>query len=210
MKKYFSIFFIATLLCCEISAQQIIADIARKYYRSNPFESEFSQFLVHLMNDPTLKDKSIHKRTDSTLFFMEGIYTDHNPFSFKGRETKIILAEKEEAENDSAGSLQITYLYQLVAYALPGEEGIKNIREEFDKFCRHYKRKFDGDNYKELKSAEKQVGEIRDYISGSTGFSPLSVAWATSNEQNNNLIAITIRFRVFDNRAYLPLIQDVF
>lgn len=205
-----SILILVISCSCHITAQEVIFDIAKKYYRSDPFEKEFSKFLDHLMNDPTLTNKKTLKKTDSTLFFFEGSYTSHNPFLFTATHTKIILAEKEEAENDTSQYIYTTFLYQLVAYTTPGAEGIKNVQDEFDKFCRHYKKRFDGENYKELKTQEKQVGEIRDYTLGYAGFSPLTVAWAISKESNNNLFALTIRFRVFDNQAYLPIITNGF
>jgi hypothetical protein len=210
MKKYLPIVLYIIFNYHPIVAQETIFNIAKTYYRSDPFEKEFSSFLNHLMNDPTLINKTINKKTDSTLFFLEGIYTSHSPFFFKADHTKIILAEKEEVENDSLQYVNTTFYYQLIAYASPGEEGVRDVRETFEKFCRHYKKKFDGDNYKELKAEEKQVGEIRDYSLKYPGFYPLTVAWATANGQNDNIFALTIRFRVFENQAYLPIATNGF
>jgi hypothetical protein len=210
MKSYSIIIFFVIFFCYKSSAQEIVFDIAKMYYRSNPFENEFSQFLNHLMNDPALLNKTIHKKTDSTLFFLEGNYTSHNPFFFKASHTKIILAEKEDATNDSLQYIQTTFIYQLIAYSSPGEEGIKDVREEFEKFCRHYKKKFEGENYKELKTGKEQAGEIRDYSLKYIGLYPLTVAWATSKEHNDNIFALTIRFRVFENQAYLPITTNDF
>ena len=210
MKKYPVIFFFIICFCYQSYAQQAVYDIAKTYYRSTPFENEFGAFLNHLINDPTLINKTIIKKTDSTLFFLEGIYTSHSPFFFKANHTKIILAEKEEVENDSLSYVNTTFFYQLIAYASPGEEGKKDVREEFERFCRHYKKKFDGDNYKELKVEEKQAGEITDYALKYPGFYPLTVAWATSNGHNDNIFALTIRFRVFENQAYLPIAANGF
>src|SRR5437762_6030635 len=92
MKIFFIIFSSFIFFCHQSSAQQIVYDIAKSYYRSNPFENEFSKFLNHLMNDPTLADKIIHKKTDSTLFFLKGVYSSHNPFFFKANKTEVILA----------------------------------------------------------------------------------------------------------------------
>jgi hypothetical protein len=209
MKKYLSILIFVTY-SYQSPAQQTLNHIAEIYYRSNPFEKEFSKFLNHLMNDPTLINKIIHKKTDSTLFFLEGIYTSHNPCFFKASQTKIILAEREEAESDSSKYLHTVFVYQLISYASPGDEGIKDVREEFEKFCRHYKKKFEGDHYKELKAEKKLTGEIRDYSLKYQGFFPLSVAWATSREHDVNIFALTIRFIVFDNQAYLPVTTDGF
>jgi hypothetical protein len=210
MKKYSIIFFFIICLCYQSSAQQAVYNIAKTYYRSNPFENNFSKFLDYLMNDPTLVNKTIHKKTDSTLFFLEGTYATHNPVFFKASQTNIILAEREEVENDSSQYIHTFFVYQLISYASPGEEGIKDVREEYEKFCRHYKKKFEGDHYKELKAEEKQAGEITDYSLKYPRFFPLSVAWATSREHDANIFALTIRFMVFENQAYLPITPDDF
>jgi hypothetical protein len=217
MKHYFIIFFFVIFSCyhssAQISAQQAIYDIAKNYYRANPFENKFNSFLNHLMNDPALLNKTIHKKTDTTLFFLEGTYSSHSPFFFKADKTKIILAENEEVknvENDSSLYLQTTFFYQIIAYAPAGEEGIKDVKEEFEKLCRRNNKKFDGNNYKELRTDEKQGGEIRNYSSDYPGFFPLTIAWATSKEHNDNILALTIRFMVFENQAYLPITADDF
>src|SRR6266404_4803476 len=69
-----------------------IVHIAKDYFRSNPYNTYFSSFLNHLMNDPTLSDKTITKRTDSSFFFFMGNYNNHNPFGFKADRTEIRLA----------------------------------------------------------------------------------------------------------------------
>lgn len=211
MKKYLSILIFISLYSCHTFAQEVIVELAKKYYRSNPFEGSFNQFLNHLMNDPTLKEKTIHKKTDSTLFFLEGAYSTHNPFFLKANKTKIILAEREEVETgDSLQYFQTTFLYQLIAYASPSEAGTKDVKEAFEKICRHYKKKFDGEYYREIKYKGIQTGEVRDYSLNYPGFLPLTVAWATTNEEKDNLIALTIRFRVFDNLAYIPTALEGF
>jgi len=210
LKNCFIIFFFVIFSCYDSSAQQAIYDIAKNYYRSNPFENEFSKFLNHLMNDPTLADKIIYKKTDSTLFFLKGVYASHSPFFFKADKTEIILAEYEEADKDSSQFIHTVFVYQLISHAASGEEGIKNVKEEFEKLCRHYKKRFDENNYRELKAGEKQAGEIRNYSSNYPGFFPLTIAWATSKEHDDNIFALTIRFMVFENRAYLPITTDGF
>ena len=59
--------------------QKSIIQIAKNHFRSNPFDREFSQFLNHLMNDPTIGNKKILKRTDTSFFYFSGEYSDYNP-----------------------------------------------------------------------------------------------------------------------------------
>lgn len=203
MKKILLLFTFFTV--SYANAQELFRKISENYYRSAPFNREFSQFLNHLMNDPSLANKTIHKKTDSTLFFLEADYASHNPFFFKTSRTKIILAEKDEVLKDSIEFMQTVYEYQLIGYAPPGEEGIRDVQQEFDKFCRKYRKGFDGDNYKEIKNEGIESGEIRDYSFTRLTFYPLTVAWATSRDHSQNIFALTIRFMVYNNRAFLPI-----
>src|SRR5260221_14739721 len=82
-------------------AQDVLMQVAKNYFRSNPFDRAFSQFLSHLMNDPTVTNTTISKRTDTTFFYLRGDYTHHNPFFFKAKRTAVIVGEKEIVINDS-------------------------------------------------------------------------------------------------------------
>ncbi len=207
MKKFY-LLLIITSTAFYTEAQRLNT-ITQTYYRISPFNKEFSAFLLRLMNDPTLTDKTIHRKTDSTLFFLEGTYKNHSPFFFKAGKTKIILAEREHL-TDSGRQINSIFLYQLVGYAPAGEEGVKDILEEFEKFCRQHKKGFDGQSIRELKSQENKLGEVRDYLYNNLIFSPLTVAWSTNKEKSENVFAITVRFMVVENNAYLPVPADGF
>jgi hypothetical protein len=183
----------------------MLLKVTENYYRSLPFHKEFSRFVTHLMNDPTFMKDTIHKKTDSTLFYMRGTYRSHNPFFFKAIRTDIILAEKEEMIYDSATMTRSVFYYQLVGYAPPGEEGIKDVQQEFEKACRRYKRGFTGSNEKEFKKGEVKKGEVKDYLFRYTTYPPLTISWLSSEEGKNNVFAITVRFIVYDNMALLPI-----
>jgi hypothetical protein len=184
-------------------SQETFVKISESYFRSTPFHKEFSRFVSHLMNDPTLINKRILKKTDSTLFFLEGDYSSHNPFFFKSIRTSVILAEKELETGDSLRPAQTIYIYQLIGYAPSGEDGIKEVKAEYEKFCRRYKKGFSESAYKELKEGDKQSGEMNNFSFNGLSFYPLTAAWATSKTHQDNLFAITIRFKVFNNTAYL-------
>lgn len=186
-------------------SQEMLLKVSEEYYRSLPFHKEFNRFVQHLLNDPTLITDTIHKKTDSTLFYMRGSYRTHNPFFFKGIRTDVILAEKEEMEYDSAAPARSIFYYQLVGYAPPGETGRKEVEQEFERACRRYKRGFTGSNERELKAGDKKVGEIRDYLFRFTSYPPLTLSWATSNNGQTNLFALTIRFIIVENQALLPI-----
>ncbi|MBI5372961.1 MAG: hypothetical protein HZA79_13145 [Sphingobacteriales bacterium] len=191
--------------------------IIRQYYRINPFNKEFSSFLQRLMNDPTLSNTTIHRKTDSTLFFLEGNYTTHRPFFFPAGQVKVILAEREltpdlparlaakrAGQAGSAEDFNTVFLYQLVGYAPGGKEGEQDVKKEFEKLSRQYQRVFEISSPRELKSGQQVYGEVRDFYFTNVFFPILTLAWSTSGEKEN-LVAITVRFMVYNNAAYLPI-----
>jgi hypothetical protein len=189
----------------QVSDEHIMGStgkIAHDYYRISPFNKDFSDFLIRLMNDPTLSQSKIIRKTDSTLFFLEGLYKTHRPFFFKPEKVKIILSERE-VEIDQTGITKSMFLYQVVAYAAPGKEGSADVKNEYEKILRRYKKSFDMNNPRELKNGDTLTGEVRDFYFENVSFPTVSLAWST-DEQNGTLVAITIRFLVFDNRAFLP------
>jgi hypothetical protein len=198
------------LLASSICYSQPINRIAKTFYRSNPFIVSFSDFLTHLINDPTLENKKLMKKTDSTLFFLEGDYKTHRPFVLNDSRTHVILAEKEEALDSAGTSYRTVYVYQLIGYAAPGDEGLKEVKKEYERFCRKYKNGFNGGMYtQELMLNEKQTGEICNFkLYQYLSFYPVTVAWAHSKD-GTNLYALTMRFIMDDNKATIPFLPTL-
>lgn len=190
----------------QISDEKIMGaagKIAHDYFRVSPFNKDFSTFVSRLMNDPSVQQSTIRRKTDTTLFFLEGIYSTHKPFFFRPDKVKIILSERE-TEGDSINPAQPFFLYQIVGYAPPGKEGKTDVQDEYEKLVRQYKRAFDMNHPRELKDGDTLSGEIRDFYFENVSFPVMTLAWST-NEINGNVLAITIRFFVYDNRAFLPI-----
>jgi len=199
---------ISFLFACQTAYPQSLNKIGQDYFRLDPFKTEFSQFLNSLMNDPALAEKEISKRTDTTLFYLSGIYPSHKPFFFPTTRCKIILAE-QEGYTDSLSTIPYYYfVYQLVGYASQDEEGLKNVKQEFEKLNRRYKKGFDSKNQKDLKRNGQESGAITNYSIKEMAFYPLTIAWATSGDQKENIVTISIRFFMVDNKAFLPITAD--
>lgn len=198
-----------TLLLLTIAfvtnAQQSIFKITKNYYRADPFAVPFSSFLTKLLNDPAAKNVSLHKKTDSTLFYFSGDYLSHKPFFFPGIGTKIILAEREVMIADTVDYLKSYYIYQLIGYASEGEEGFKDVKEEYAKFIKKYKKDFPGPSVQKVTDSKGATGEITNFHSSIIDFYPLAFAWSSSGDKKENLFVITISFWVTDNTAWLPV-----
>ena len=190
----------------QISDEKIMGaagKIAHDYFRISPFNKDFSSFVSRLMNDPTLQQSNIQRKTDTSLFFLEGNYSTHKPFFFRPDKVKVILAERE-TEGDSLHPSEPFFLYQIVGYAPAGKEGKTDVQDEYEKLVRQYKRAFDMNHPRELKDGDTVTGEIRNFYFENVSFPVMTLAWST-NGVNGNVLAITIRFFVYDNRAFLPI-----
>ena len=204
------IIFIASIILTTFfcTAQEVLMQVAKNYFRSDPFNNEFGQFLKHLMNDPTLVNSSVNKRTDSSFFYLRGDYTHHNPFFFKAKRTQVILAEKEIISNDSLQLTDTIITYQVAGYTEGGKEGEDDVKKEFERFDRKYIKRFIKNDYSELKYGTETTGAIRNYYVKFSFLSPLSVAWQKIGSTNENVFVITLRFKVSDNNAVLPISSD--
>ncbi|HEX2627614.1 MAG TPA: hypothetical protein VHM26_01335 [Chitinophagaceae bacterium] len=200
-----------TILLLFLSASfyghaQEVERIIKTYCRSNPFITPFSSFLEHLVNDPTLENKKTHKRTDSTFFFFEGDYKTHRPFGITGStRTHVVLSETQEQALDSGKAVVRTvFVYQLVGYSPPGENGMKEVKKIFDRFSKKHEERFANKTYKELTRDGKQAGEVRNFqLYPYLDFDHVTAAWANS-DKGDNIFAITIRFVVSNNWASVP------
>src|ERR1044071_8520521 len=118
--------------------QDVMNDIAKTYFRSNPFSMDFGKFIDHLIHDPSLVKKDIAKRTDTSFFYFSGQYSNHNPFLFKSLRTEIMLTEVTEQMPDSTRRLDTFFVYQLRAYTLGDKEGLDDVKKEYAKFDRKF------------------------------------------------------------------------
>ena len=210
MKKYSIIFILTILSCYQATTQETINDVMKGYFRSDPFDKDFSKFLDHLLNDPTLINKTLIKRTDTNFFYFKGQYTQHNPFSYKAIRTEVILAETEIQIADSIPQTDTILLYQLLGYTKGGKQGNEETRKEFNKFKRKFGNYFWNMDSKELTKNNQVVGTISDFYSPFNLISPLTIAWAMFSQPDENVFAITIRIKVKENTAMLPETPDRF
>ncbi len=201
-------FFITFLLTWQTLCPQSIYKVTQDYFRYDPFKTEFNQFLNKLISDPGLSEKNIKKKTDSTLFFLEGIYKSHSPFFFLSTRCKVILAERQEYTDSLSNEIYTYFVYQLIGYAPPGEDGLKDIKQEFDKLNRRFKKGLEPIEQKELKRGSEKSGVIINYTFKGMVFYPLTIAWATSKDLKENIIALSIRFFMDENKAFLPISPD--
>ena len=207
MKKI--ILSVAVSLLYNVSpAQEVLTQVAKYYFRANPFNQEIGNFLQQLVHDPTLINTSVFKRTDTSLFYFKGEYKYHNPFFFKAKRTQVVLAEREVVLNDSLHLIDTVMTYQVAGYTDGGKDGLNDVKQEFGKFDRKYIKKFVHNELTNLKLGDEVYGGIRDYYLDFSYLSPLSASWQKIGTSNENVFVITLRFKISGDIAVLPVTSD--
>ncbi len=191
-------------------AQQALEQVAKSYYRCDPFKQETGSFLKQLINDPTLINITIFRRTDTSLFYFKGEYKNFNPFFFKPDRTVVILSEKELLLNDSLNLADTIFTYQIAGYIGEGKNTVHDVKQEFKKFDHKYLKKFSSSEFSELRSGDLVYGAIRNYYVAFTNLSPLTAAWQEIGSTHESVFVITLRFKMYDNVAVLPITTDGF
>ena len=174
------------------------------YFRVNPYDREFSQFLNQLINDPAISTKTFNKRTDSTFFYFKGEYKNFSPFFFKAIRTEIILAETEIVLDDSTGKTDTIMAYQLLGYTDGSNQGKEDVKQEFIKFKKRIKKKFWSIDPTEFKNGTETTGQIQNFFLPPYSVSPLTAAWGKLTTSNECIFVITLRMKVKQNIAILP------
>ena len=201
MKK-FLLLFPFTLTFSVASPQEGLLQFSKSYFRSNPFAGNFSGFMNHLLNDPAIQNKQVVHRTDTTLFYFSGIYKNYNPFFFKPRRIEVRLLESPIQYADSLPTDTII-VYQLTAYADPGELGKQEVKKEFEKIHRQVNKKFYSSSYMDLKTGAAITGGAHHYFVGFASLAPVSVLWAILDETREPILNIILRMKTSNNQAVL-------
>jgi hypothetical protein len=177
--------------------------VAKAYFRSNPYQVHFSTFLNHLMHDPTLSHTTIEKRTDTSLFSLQGEYASHNPYGFKPDKVEIRLVEETVNLEDSVSKPDTLLFYQLLGYSY-GEKGVAIVKHEFERFERKYDHYFVESEVSELKPKGEPIGLVMNYFTRLASFSPLAIGWIKLDELQA-VFTVTFRMKVINNLATLPM-----
>ena len=198
---------LALVLLYPAYAQKKLQKAIQHYYRYYPFERSFSSFINNLINDPALENKTIVKRTDSTLFFLKGDYRGHNPFGFKAIRTEMRLAEMVIEHSDSISKNDTIMAYQILGYSARTENGMQAVKAEYARFDRKYGEDFSNKIPKDLMEGGKVTGATSNYFLENSAISPLTVLWGNISD-TECIFAITLRFIKIENEALLPLVYN--
>ena len=205
MKKILAI--VACCLTISAYSQRKLQKAIHNYYRYDPFERSFSNFISNLINDPALTNKTIVKRTDSTFFFFKGEYKDHNPFGFKAIRTEVRLAEMEVQRTDSIPKNDTIMAYQIIGYTYKTGNGIQSVKSEFARFDRKYGDDFADKATSDLLEGGHVEGMTCNYFLNNSNISPLTITWGNVSN-GESVFVVTIRLIKIENQAMLPVVYN--
>ena len=199
MKHFVVIIFIFLTSACL--AQSSLGIVAEKFFRTHPFNSKFSTFILNLQRDPWLKIEDLNRRTDSTFFYLKGTYHHFNPFHYETQQVMLIVAEEEIAYSDSLRTHDTIMNLQLIGMIDSSTAIEKTVQKELKRFHNTYSKQFDDFTSRTLKWEDKITGEIISYFVSPFSISPLTIAWGVLPESAQYSFSIILRFKVSENQV---------
>jgi hypothetical protein len=175
--------------------------LQKTYFRIHPFDMKFSSFVLTLQNDPWFTVDTYKRRTDSTFFFLSGVYKNFNPFRYVPKELKLVLVEEEIIHSDSLQTRDTIINLQLMGIADTGIASKKMVEKEFKRFHSNQSDKFSNNTYKSLGGKNEITGEIYNYFISPFSIPPVTVAWGFLPGSYQYTFVIKIRFKVVQNVA---------
>jgi len=206
MKKTIILFFVFIPLL--INAQSPLEPVLKSYFRTHPFDTRFSSFIISLQQDPWFTIKDYNRRTDSTFFFLSGTYKNFNPFHFQPKEVKLIVAEQEFVHSDSLQTLDTIINIQLLGIADTNILSQPLIAKEYSRFFRKYSPGFWKSTYEKGEQGNKIASEVSNLFVFPFLISPITVAWGHMPVTKEYVFTITLRCKVKQNIADLILTPD--
>ncbi len=203
MKK---IIFIILLLVINhtVFCQSGFDKAIKLYYRVNPFDRRFSTVLTDILTDTSFVKKEMKKRTDSTLFFLNGNYKQFNPFDFKANETQLRMGETELVYNDSLNTNDTILIYQILGLVENNAAGLAKVKKEVTRFHKRFSYDFWRFEYKEIKEDNKITAGIYNYFFLGYQVAPLSIAWGKMPGDNSYTFIISLRLKIKENFGGIP------
>lgn len=206
MKKNYFLLLTSLLFTLAAFAQNPLERVASAYFRSNPYRLPYSQFIRHLINDPTIRDSQLARRSDTSLFYFKGEYTSHKPFDFPGKKVEISLRETPVNVADTLSLVDTILVYTLTVTAENKPDILKAVQKTAERIHRKYRRMFSGTQYATFKEAGlTEEGGIYNYFAAGYGLAPFAVTWGVTSDKKEVLLSLIFRIKVYENEAGIPL-----
>lgn len=187
-------------------AQGGLERLCGAYFRSNPYKFSYSQFVPHLINDPTLKNTQLIKRSGDSLFYFGGEYTTHKPFDFPQKRIEISLREAPVKVSDTLSLVDTIIVYTLTSTAENKPDIVKAVQKQAERIHRKYRKLFAETQYLTFQQAGlSDEGGIYNYYAPGYRLAPFAVTWEITPDKKEVQLSLIFRIKVYENEAGIPL-----
>ncbi|MBS1577961.1 MAG: hypothetical protein JST09_21930 [Bacteroidetes bacterium] len=205
--RLFAFLILLAPFVCSAQRGFYIYTVFDNYFPYSPMESTFSDFFKQLNSDPQLTDKSLHKRTDSSLFSFTSVYKNYNRGVLRSTDIEIKLSEIALPVNDSVNKEDTFIQYQVIYHYNNSNAGPKYVKRIFSDFNRAYNSQFTDAKDYEIKDNNISYGLIRNYFMFFSPISLMTVGWADL-ENNQSIFTIMIRLKLVQNELIVDIPPD--
>lgn len=206
-KKILLLFCILITYTCFPQAQ--FKNVVKKYFRTHPLETRFSTFILSLHEDPWFTIKEEDRRTDSTFYYLNGVYKNYNPFLYTPKELRLTLSEMQITHVDSLKTLDTIITLQLMGISDSTLTGKKMVEKEFKRFHNNHGDRFSNNTYYPFISKNGEtVAEMYNYFVAPFSIAPITTAWGIQEETHQYVFTVTLRFKVTQNIATFIVSPD--
>jgi hypothetical protein len=185
----------------SIHGTTILQELAAPYFKTVPYNKSFSAFLQEVINDPELQDKKVSRRTDTTFFYVSGVYQRYNPFLYRPTKVKLIIAESEFTYSDTSQYRDTVVYYQMVVTTDTTEKAKQFVQKEYNRLLRKAGRSFTHQTYGLGQNNSAEEGEITNSFIAPFAVSPLTFAWGRETTTHEYAFSLSFRMKVNENRA---------
>jgi hypothetical protein len=187
---------------CTGQERDYIFGVFENYFPFNPFETTFSDFFKKLNSDPFLLNKSLHKRTDTSLFSFSGTYYNYDRGITDKANVEIKLNEISLQLGDTLAKKDTFFLYQVIYNYDLSSTSPGYVKKLFTRFGEQYHGVISDIADYDVKENNKVIGLTRNYFYNFSPVSQMTAAWANLND-HESIFTILVRFKLIQNELVL-------
>src|SRR5690606_8171744 len=162
--------------------QPTLDKVVGKYFRVNLIDRPFNVFLSQVINDTALTITKLEKRTDTSLFYLQGNYNSFSPFTFKTQVVQLIISDFIVTDDSTKENIDTLINCRISATTLPaaGKEQQEQVRNEYRVINRKNKRSIIFSDERTVSSTDNKSveGQVSYFYATSVMYIPfLTVSW---------------------------------
>ncbi len=217
-EKFILNFWMKKILCSFIllfslataSSQPTLEKIVGKYFRVNPLDRPFNVFMNQVLKDTAFSIINLQKRTDTSLFYLRGIYKNFSPFTFKTELVQFIISDYLVIDDSTKQPIDTLISFSLTATTMPaaGKAQYDQVQNEYKVFNRKYRKSFMLNDEKTQYATNNTtiLGQVNDFFVYVPYYIPyFSVSWGNVLGKENYAFSLQMNLNIADGELMLPI-----